>query len=91
MSGAYTPPDVPCAGCDEPTPYAVGDDASYGEELNTPIGRCYRRTHRKRSCVEASRAKVQGTPVKRGADGDPLDDEEETQDELLPTTTGEQP
>jgi hypothetical protein len=51
---------VPCAGCGEPTPYAVGEDASHGEWLRTPLGICYRKTHRRRECVEASRAAVEG-------------------------------
>lgn len=51
---------VSCAGCGEPTPYAVGEGLSHGEWLRTPLGICYRRTHRVRACVEASRAAVQG-------------------------------
>lgn len=61
-----TPAPVPCAGCGEPTPYAVGEDASHGEWLRTPLGTCFRRTHRVRSCVEASRAAVDGRPFVPG-------------------------
>lgn len=57
---------VLCAGCGERTPYAVGEDASFGEWLRTPLGWCYRRTHRVRSCVEASRAEVRGRPFVPG-------------------------
>jgi hypothetical protein len=49
-----------CAGCGEPTPYAVGEDGSHGEWLRTPLGICFRRTCRRRECVEASRAAVEG-------------------------------
>lgn len=65
---------TPCAGCGEPVPYEVGQrygsderrDGCYGEHLRTPLGSCFRRTHRERSCVEASRAAVQGRPFVPG-------------------------
>jgi hypothetical protein len=57
------PADVPCAGCGQPTPYAVGPEASHGETLKTPTGTIYRRTHRERSCVLASREAVGGRTV----------------------------
>jgi hypothetical protein len=57
---------TPCAGCGEPTPTRVGEDASFGEWLKSPLGICFRRTHRVRECVEASRAAVEGRPVVLG-------------------------
>lgn len=66
MTAAYKPLPVPCAGCDEPTPYEVDEAASYGEWLATPLGLTFRRTHRRRECVLASRAAVEGRPVKLG-------------------------
>lgn len=66
MSGEGFTKSVPCAGCDKPTPYDVGEAASFGEHLETPLGLCYRRTHRRRECVVASRAAVDGRPVKLG-------------------------
>lgn len=57
---------TPCAGCGEPTPYEVGEGLSFGEHLSTPLGLCFRRTHRRRGCVEASRAAVDGRPVVLG-------------------------
>jgi hypothetical protein len=39
---------------------------SYGEHLRTPLGSCYRRTHRVRECVERSRAAVEGRPYVPG-------------------------
>lgn len=48
-------PDVPCAGCGKPTPYAVGENASHGEWHSVPLGLCYVRTHRRRACVLAAR------------------------------------
>lgn len=62
---SYEPLPVPCAGCGTLTPYAVGEGASHGELLSTPLGDCYVRTCRKRSCVEAARAAKQGRPVVR--------------------------
>lgn len=69
---SYVPQSVPCAGCGEPTPYEVGleygdaeprgEGLSYGEHLRTPLGECYRRTHRDRACVTASRYAVGGRP-----------------------------
>lgn len=60
---SYQASPVPCAGCGELTPYEVGDDASYGEHLETPLGLCFRRTHRVRVCVLASREACGGRPV----------------------------
>jgi hypothetical protein len=57
----FTPPPVPCAGCGEPTPYAVGDGESYGEFRLTGLGYAYYRTHRDRACVLAMRERVGGT------------------------------
>lgn len=57
----FTPPPVPCAGCGEPTAYAVGDGASYGEFRLTGLGYAYYRTHRDRGCVLAMREHVGGT------------------------------
>lgn len=57
---------TPCAGCGEPTPYEVGEGLSFGEHLQTPLGICFRRTHRVRECVEESRAAVDGRPVVLG-------------------------
>jgi hypothetical protein len=34
--------------------------------LKSPLGICFRRTHRVRECVEASRAAVEGRPVVLG-------------------------
>jgi hypothetical protein len=60
----YVPLPVPCAGCGALTPYAVGEHASYGEFLSTPLGLCFVRTCRQRSCVKAAREAKQGRPVK---------------------------
>ena len=57
---------VPCAGCGNPTPYEVDENASHGEWLRTPLGICYRRTCRVRECVLASRAAVDGRPFVPG-------------------------
>jgi hypothetical protein len=57
----FTPPPVPCAGCGEPTPYAVGDGASYGEFRLAGLGYAYYRTHRVRECVLLMRERVGGT------------------------------
>lgn len=57
---AYVPAPVPCAGCGALVAYEVGDDGCHGEVLKTPIGLVFRRTCRVRSCVEASRAAVDG-------------------------------
>lgn len=65
LPSAYSPAPVPCAGCGEPTSYEVGEDASFGETLATPLGDCYVRTHRRRECVEAARAAKSGRPVTR--------------------------
>lgn len=58
------PPDVPCSGCSEPTPYEAGpadsDAPTYGETLRTPLGKVYARTHRRRECVIASRKRLDG-------------------------------
>jgi hypothetical protein len=59
----YVALPVPCAGCGKPTPYEVGEDASYGEFLSTPIGDCYVRTHRDRACVLRARARVDGKHI----------------------------
>ena len=61
---------VDCAGCGEPTPYEASredgpPETSYGEFLSTPLGDTYVRTHRRRSCVIAARARLQGKPNNR--------------------------
>jgi hypothetical protein len=61
---SYEPLPVPCAGCGEPTPYEVGEGASHGEYLSTPLGLCFVRTCRQRECVHAARAAKHGRPVK---------------------------
>lgn len=57
------PPDVPCAGCGDPTPYRAGgrdsDAPSYGEWHHAPLGMCYARTHRRRECVIEARRRNQ--------------------------------
>ena len=57
----YVALPVPCAGCGGPTPYAVGDGASYGEFRLTGLGYAFYRTHRDRGCVLAMRERVGGT------------------------------
>lgn len=62
---AEVPPPlpVPCAGCGDPTAYDPGEETgTYGEWLDTPIGRTYAKTHRRRECVKAARARLQGKP-----------------------------
>jgi hypothetical protein len=57
--------DVPCAGCDQPTPYRVGDvkgEGSFGEFLSTPLGFAFVRTHWQPACVRAARARLDGKP-----------------------------
>lgn len=66
MSRHAEPLPIACSGCGELTPYRVGEDASYGEWLATPLGLCYARTHRRRECVVASRARLEGRKVTLG-------------------------
>jgi hypothetical protein len=58
--GGYTPRPVPCGGCDEPIPVAVGPDASHGEWRMTGLGLSYHRTHQNPVCVDRMQEVVGG-------------------------------
>jgi hypothetical protein len=61
--------EVDCAGCGKATPYEVGEGASYGEWLATPLGTCYVRTHRVRECVQTARPRLGGRKRKPPGEG----------------------
>lgn len=55
-----------CDGCGQDTPYEAGQGdefPTYGEWLATPLGNVYARTHRRRECVQASRARHGGRRI----------------------------